>query len=260
MRLFCIDIGNTHTHYAIVGPEGTTGQAVVPTRKIDDPQEGIASAYWRLVAQHGSVRGIAFSSVVPAATPLLKRAFERQNTAIPLFHLTHEVNLGIGIDYPNPSEIGQDRLANAAAAHALHGSPAIVIDLGTAVTFDLVMAKGGYVGGIIAPGVGLMRHYLHEKTAQLPLLEGPLSYSSPIGRSTIEAMQIGAVLGFSGMIQSMLNAVVEEYARRGEHHPAIIATGGTAELIIDRLSPRPILAPDLTLQGLAVAFALNQGK
>jgi type III pantothenate kinase len=125
------------------------------------------------------------------------------------------VPLGLPITYPQPGEIGQDRLANAAGAHALVGSPAVVIDLGTAVTFDIMTRAGGYEGGIIAPGPALMTRYLHERTAQLPLVEDLTSpLERVIGRSTSEAMRIGAMLGFAGLVQTCLDAVLADLAAR----------------------------------------------
>lgn len=257
MATFCIDIGNTHTHYGIVSPEGALSQAALPTRDIDHPLDGIAPAFWRHVARHGSVAGIAFCSVVPAATPLLQRTLELQNIQLPLFQLTHERQLGVAVRYPKPAEIGQDRLANAVGAKAHFGAPAIVIDLGTAVTFDVVTASLGYEGGVIAPGIEIMRSYLHEKTAQLPRLGERFDYTGVIGRSTIEAMTVGTVLGFAGMIQALLDALLAELTARGESPVHVLATGGAAEHILSRLRPLPVAVPDLTLRGLAAAFALN---
>lgn len=254
--LFCIDIGNTHAHYGVVGSMGTLRQGSVRTRMIDHPIEGIAAPFAHLQTAHGPFAGIAFCTVVPRAAPLLCRVLEK--SGLPLFHLTHTAKLGLPITYPHPAEIGQDRLANAVGANTLFGSPAIVIDLGTAVTFDLVTTAGGYEGGIIAPGIDVMRSYLHERTAQLPLLGEAPEIVSVIGRSTIEAMHIGTVLGFAGMIQALLDAVLAEFSQRGERPPHLLVTGGAAPAIADRLHPHPQDVPDLTLHGLAAAYWLNR--
>ncbi len=257
MPLLCIDIGNTHTHYGVV----TNGQALfqreLATRLIDHPSHGFGPELDRLAAAHPDLEGAAFCSVVPAAGKLLRRVFELHRFARPVFQLTADRQLGVPLGYPKPEEIGQDRLANAAGAQAFCGTPAIVIDLGTAVTFDIVTRSRGYEGGIIAPGVELMRRYLHEQTALLPLLDDSLDVSGAIGRSTVEAMRIGTVIGFGGMIRALLEAVLAELARRGEPLPTVLATGGAATLLEKTLHHPFTIVPDLTLRGLAAAWRLN---
>lgn len=257
--LFCIDIGNTHTHFAVVESSGARNLEKIRTREIDHPVEGLGPKISRIFSENSGLRGIAFCSVVPEATERLERVFERFTPTCSVFHLTCEKALGVKISYPRPTEIGQDRLANAAGAHALVGSPAIVIDMGTAVTFDIVTRKGGYEGGIIAPGVEVMRRYLHEQTALLPLLDENIDVPRSIGQSTVEAMRIGTVIGFGGMIQALLQAVRSELSVRGEPPPRILATGGSADLLKRTLHDIPFeVVPDLTLRGLAAAWALNQ--
>lgn len=256
--LYCIDLGNTHTHFGRVA--STSGQSsppqTVPTHLIDHPIDGLAPRLREDLSAHGPVEGIAYCSVVPAANLHLRRTLEP--FGLPVWQLTSQARLGVAISYPHPTEIGQDRLANAVAAQALVGAPAVVIDLGTAVTFDILTRAGGYEGGIIAPGPALMTRYLHERTAQLPLVEDlDAPIEQPIGRSTAEAMRIGAVLGFAGLIQGCLDAVTSELARRGERDPAVLLTGGAAALLQGRLRQPARNLPDLTLRGLAVAWTLN---
>lgn len=256
--LFCIDVGNTHTHFGVV--EKGVGKSLrqIPTRELDHPIHGLGPHLARSFAESPALRGIAFCSVVPEATERLERIFERASFPCSVFHLTSEKKLGVAISYPRPSEIGQDRLANAAGAHALVGSPAVVIDMGTAVTFDIVTEQGGYEGGIIAPGVEVMRRYLHEQTALLPLLDDNLDVPRSIGQSTLEAMRIGVVIGFGGMIQALLVAVLAELTARGERTPRILATGGSADLLKKSLNQFSFdVVPDLTLRGLAAAWSLN---
>src|ERR1043166_4002755 len=155
--LLCIDIGNTHTHYGVVAEDGTRFLRELPTRQLDHLTDGLGAKLASIFAEHRGVKGVAFCSVVPEATERLLRIFERWRLALPFFQLTHEIKLGVPISYPRPEEIGQDRLANAAGAQRLFGTPAIVIDMGTAVTLDVITKQGGYEGGIIAPGVEIMR-------------------------------------------------------------------------------------------------------
>jgi type III pantothenate kinase len=259
--LLCIDIGNTHTHYGLVSTEADAGareQYDTPTRTLDAPAAGIGPQIAALLARHpGAIEGLAFCSVVPAATERLRAVLAREKFPLPILHLTHDKKLGVPITYPRPDEIGQDRLANAAAAKLLGPLPAIVIDMGTAVTFDIITSAHGYEGGIIAPGVELMRRYLHEQTAQLPLLDESIAVTGAVGHSTIEAMRIGTVVGVGGMIQALLEAVLADLARRGETNPRIYATGGSAALLRDRLKVPFDVVPDLTLRGLAAAWKLN---
>lgn len=191
--------------------------------------------------------GIAFDavmigSVVPTKAKILERFFEGR---LPVHFLNANSPLGMGIDYPNPSQIGADRLANAAGVLSRHRVPAIVIDFGTAVTFDVISAEPAYCGGVIAPGLGAMSGYLTLKTALLPeieLLEPP----SAIGKSTVHAMQVGAVIGYRGLVKEILQRIGEELPGV----PLIIATGGDAMLIARGLPQIQVVDPDITLEGL----------
>ena len=153
-----------------------------------------------------------------------------------IFHPTCESCLGLTLSYPKPKEIGQDRIANAIAAQEYHGIPAIVIDMGTAVTFDIVTSQG-YEGGIIAPGLKVMTHYLHEQTALLPELasEDLIEVEGAIGKSTVHAMKLGVAVGFSGMIDALRTRVLDELKERGEAEPVVLSTGGGIANLNQRL-------------------------
>ncbi len=260
--LLCIDIGNTHTHHGLLAGGKVLTSGKVPTPRLAEVlgEYGLTPgrpAFVQRQAAYGDLEGVAFCSVVPTATARLRPALLAAGFTGPVFQLTHDKKIGMPVTYPHPAEIGQDRLANAAAAHALGVVPAVIIDLGTAVTFDVVTAQGGYEGGIIAPGLAVMRHYLHERTAQLPEIDDSLEVSRAIGRSTVEAMRIGMVLGFMGMIQALLDAVRSELAARSGSPPTVLATGGYAEHFAARLRPPARLVPQLTLLGLEAACRLN---
>lgn len=253
--LLCIDIGNTHTHFALVAPEGqqeAQGQGEIPTPELNQ----IGTAISAQVSSDCPLLGIALCSVVPSATPVAIAAL--QSLDLPVWQIDHKSSLGVPLHYPEPTEIGQDRLANTAGAIALGAPPAIVIDLGTAVTFDIITQRGGYEGGIIAPGPALMTRYLHEHTAQLPLVEDVITpVESAIGKSTVDAMRIGAVLGFVGSIQACLDRVLLELQSAGEPPARIITSGGASAVVAGRLTQPTTDIPDLTLRGLAAAWALN---
>ncbi len=249
--LLCIDIGNTHTHFAFYRDGVFSSIREIPTGELTHPANGIGP-------QLTAGMDIAFCSVVPDASKALLAAVAAAGRSA--WQLTHEQNLGLPITYPRPAEVGQDRLANAAGARALMGDgPAVVIDLGTAVTFDIITRQGGYEGGIIAPGPALVTRYLHEKTAQLPLVEDLQSpVVSMIGKSTSEAIRIGAVVGFASLIQGLLDAVMKELAARGETEPVIFTSGGAAAVVRGRLRQPIRDVPDLTLRGVAAAWRLNR--
>lgn len=163
-----------------------------------------------------------------------------------------QTNLGIPVSYPKPETIGADRLANACEAAAVYGAPVIVCDFGTALTFDIVKKKEGYVGGIICPGLPLMFDYLAEKTALLPHIK-PVKTTHVLGRSTEEAMRIGAHLGYLGMVKEILAQLRKELG----HHVKVCATGGFAGWVFEGWDHPVPVDPQLTLKGLARIALLN---
>jgi type III pantothenate kinase len=185
---------------------------------------------------------VMICSVVPLKAAILNSYFFSR---CPLHFLNHLSPLGMGIDYPNPEQIGADRLANSAGVLSRHGVPAIIIDFGTAVTFDVISAEPAYCGGVIAPGLGAMSGYLSKKTALLPVIE--LSEpNSAIGKSTVHAMQVGAIFGYRGLVKEILARICQELPGQ----PWIVATGGDAVLIAHGVSEISIVDLDITLDGL----------
>ncbi len=157
---------------------------------------------------------------------------------------------GVGIDYPQPATIGPDRLANAVAARHAYGAPVVVVDFGTAVTFDVVDKKGNYVGGIIAPGLAAMTDYLHEKTALLPRIK-IREVKAVVGRNTEEAMLVGAVHGYRGLVRQLIQELHQALACRDL---SVVATGGYADLIARRVPEITAVDPLLTLEGLRLVW------
>lgn len=245
MLALAIDIGNTSTHYGIVN---TDDWQVSATHKIDT---GALARQLPLAWANNAIDGIAYCSVVPAATEELQSLLQRQSIAS--VHLNHKHCPGLTINYPKPAEIGQDRLANAIAAQTFYGVPAIVIDMGTAVTFDII-THAGYEGGIIAPGLAVMTRYLHEQTALLPALDAnDLLTDGGIGKSTIDAMKLGCAVGFSGMIQALLQCVTQQLEQESPSpsQPTIIGTGGSACKLLKEAVPTIQIEPNMVLLGLA---------
>ena len=190
-------------------------------------------------------------SVVPTKNGVVRKAAKRSK----ILWLTPRLQLGVGIDYPNPKKIGADRLANAAAVADLYGSPAIVVDFGTAVTFDIVSAQRNYIGGVIAPGLESMTSFLYQRTALLPKLSLKEPRST-VGTSTIDAMRSGAVIGYRGLVREIIARIKAERFPREKVH--VIATGGYADLIAARLREIDIVHPNLTLEGLRIVANLNR--
>lgn len=208
------------------------------------------------ISGNQEIREIVVSSVVPKLNRVIKKWFPKA-----LF-VSHK-NAGVKIKLKNPAEVGVDRLVNAVAAHALYGGPAIIIDFGTATTFDVINAKGEYLGGAIAPGIVLARDALHERTAKLPKIE----IKAPkhvIGKSTTEAMQSGLVYGYAAMVEGMLKKIIKELtplppllSREGEKKGVsckVIATGGYAKLIGKYTKEIDIIDNELTLKGLKFIY------
>jgi type III pantothenate kinase len=153
--------------------------------------------------------------------------------------------LGYGFELDAPEQIGHDRLANVVALKERYGAPGIAIDFGTAVTFSVISANGNFAGGVIAPGMGCMTEYLASKTAQLPRVDHE-KYASAIGKTTLEALRIGAVAGHRGMVREILREIVSEIGS----DIALVATGGGATFAAQGLPEISSVDLDLTLEGL----------
>ena len=244
--ILLFDIGNTHTHIGLADGTRVVKQADIPTLSWFG---GGAAARVEKFAGKNKIGGAILCSVVPRATPLARKLV-RAGWQREALELNPQTICGVGIDYPKPNSIGPDRLANAVAARARFGAPVVVVDFGTAVTFDVVDAKGNYVGGIIAPGLAAMTNYLHEKTALLPKIE-IRDIKTAIGKSTEQAMLVGAVHGYRGLVRELIGQLKREL--RAKKLP-VVATGGYANLIAAKLPEISAVAPDLTLEGLRLVF------
>src|SRR5437868_287171 len=213
-----IDISNSYAKFAFASKKRVSAPARVST---GDLTSAVVAGFLK----KRKVRKVVASSVVPEKNSAVLKA---ANKKVNVLRLDWKLNLGVGIDYPKPQSIGADRLANAAAVAELYGFPAIVVDFGTAVTFDIVSDRRTYVGGVIAPGLEAMTNFLYQRTALLPRisLKEP---RSAIGRSTIGAMMSGAVFGYRGLVREILSRIKEQRFRRQQ--VKVVATGGHAQLI-----------------------------
>lgn len=235
-KLLVIDIGNSQTKWSYA-----TASAVGTIHDIPSSPSAIRSRFPKSLKAELAI----ISSVVPALNGVLRTSLRRRGIR-KIHFISLKTDLGIGIRYPNPRTIGADRLANAAAAFQLFGGPCVAIDFGTAVTFDIISKKGEYVGGVICPGLRSMTDYLHEQTALLPRI----SLKEPrrmVGKSTVEAMRTGAVVGFRGLISEILGDLKKEL--RATRLP-VVATGGYSRLIAGKVKGISAVRPKLTLEGL----------
>jgi len=244
--ILLLDIGNTHTHIGLADSCRVVRHANIPT---DEWFGGSAGRRVLKFARHTHVSGAILCSVVPRATPRVLSAV-RRSWRFPCIELNSRTVRGIGIEYPKPRTIGADRLANAVAARHQFGAPVVVVDFGTAVTFDVVNRAGKYVGGIIAPGLAAMTEYLHEKTALLPRIK-IRDVRRVIGKSTREAMLAGAVHGYRGLVRELIVELKRELKTR---ELPVVATGGYADLIASKLSEIVAVRPQLTLEGLRLVW------
>ena len=240
------DIGNTHTHIGLADDRRVLKKINVPTR---DWRGGNAGAILKKFVSKNKITGAALGSVVPGMTPFVRKMI-RATWKLDALEVNAKTIRGVGVDYPRPDSIGPDRLANAVAAKFYFGTPVIVVDFGTAVTFDVVDASGNYIGGIIAPGLAAMTEYLHEKTALLPKIK-IREVRSAIGKSTEHAMLVGAVHGYRGLIRGLLADLKREL--RAKKLP-VVATGGYAKLIAAKLPEISAVMPGLTLDGLRLVW------
>jgi len=245
MTTLVIDIGNTSTSIGYYRNGRIRGAGRCPSR-FKSPDEVMS-----LISRH-PVDLVVIASVVPPVEACWKRVLKAAGLPGPLF-VSHRLHLGIPVDYPDPDRIGADRLANAAAAARLIGKPSVVCDFGTALTFDVLHRERGYIGGIICPGLPLMFDYLAEKTALLPHVE-PSVTQAVVGRNTRQAMQIGARLGYRGMVRGVLDALRVEL---DAPDLPVCCTGGYAGWIFRKWDVEAVIDPNLTLKGLGIIGDLN---
>ncbi|MFM8830990.1 MAG: type III pantothenate kinase [Spartobacteria bacterium] len=240
-KILLIDISNSFTKLCLA-----TGNSLSRVKRLPTPSLNAAQIRALYPSRH--IEAVVLSSVVPSKNPVIHAAFDR------VLEVGARLDLGVGIDYPSPRTIGADRLANAAACAALHGFPGVVVDFGTAVTFDVISRTGDYIGGVIAPGLNAMTGYLHDRTALLPniTLREP---TTAVGRSTRDAMLSGAVHGYRGLVKEILAQIRSEAFPKAR--PRIIATGGDAQLIAGQVGLFDVVDPLLTLRGLLVIAQRN---
>ena len=253
--LLAIDIGNTNTTFGVFDGEKLRATWRMATG-VGQMADEYAALLLNLLHHQGldtsDVKEVALCSVVPPLLTTFEELCQRYFHLSPLV-VGPGVKTGVRIRMDNPREVGTDRIVNAAAAHHLYRGPVIIVDLGTATTFDTVSKEGDYIGGVIAPGIVTAAEALFTKAAALPRVE-LVHPKQAIGSNTITAMQSGIVFGYVGLIEGIVTRIQKELGEKA----TVVATGGYAELIAQETTVIDKVDPNVTLIGLRLIYLLNQ--
>lgn len=252
VMIFVLDVGNTNTVLGIFDQEELKFQWRIKTDR-EKTEDEFAMLIKSLFEHEGltfaDVNGIIISSVVPPIMYAFDRMAEKYFDQKPLIVSDQAIELFLKMKYPNPAELGADRIVNAVGAIEAYGAPLIIIDFGTATTYCYVNEKEEYVGGAIAPGINISLEALYSKAAKLPKVE--IKHPNEIvGLSTVEAMQSGIYFGYVGQVDE----VVRRFKKVSSENTKVVATGGLATLIAGESSMVDIVDPVLTLKGLYVIY------
>lgn len=255
--LLAIDVGNTETVIGLLDGTDVVRHWRVATDARRTADEVMVLLHGLFVGGHGEVvDGISVCSTVPSMQREMRRLIQRYYEDVPSLLVEPGVRTGVPVLMDNPREVGTDRIVNSlAATHLYGGAPCIVVDFGTATTFDVVSSRGEYIGGAIAPGIDVSLEALGKAGAQLRRVE-LIRPRSVIAKNTVEALQSGALYGFSGQVDGIVARMVDELGV-GLDGVTVIATGGLATLVLGESRTIDHHEPWLTLMGLRLVFDRN---
>lgn len=253
--LLTTNVNNTNTMFGLYDGSAWIANWRIKTDRAKQPDE--YAMLLRDLFQHSQlnwsdVTGVAIASVVPPLTGSFVEMYQRYFKLEPLV-VTNKIKSGVKIKIDYPEEAGADRILNALGARELHGCPCIVVDFGTATTFDAISKEGDYLGGAIAPGLGIAAEALFARTAKLPRIE-LVAPPAAIGRNTVHAMQSGIMLGYIGLIEGLVKRIKVELGAGTR----VVATGGMAHILAPETEAIETVDPMLTLEGLRLIYDLNQ--
>lgn len=256
--LLAVDAGNTNTKFAVYDGDEQKGiwrTSNEPNRTADEYAVWLLQLMQLQGLGRDAIDAVIVGTVVPASLFNLMTLARRYFHCEPLVVGDPQVKLGMRVLTLNPAEVGADRIMAAVAAHETYGGPLIVVDFGTATTFDVVNGEGDYLGGVIAPGVNLSIEALHRAAAKLPMVgvERPRADNKVLGRSTIQAMQSGVYWGYVSLVEGLIRRLREEH----KEDLKTVATGGLSSLFADATDVIDHVDKDLTLRGLLEVYRRN---
>ena len=249
--LLAIDVGNTNTVLGLFQGDLLVSSWRIKTDARTTADE-MALTYRGLLAESQPVTGIALCSTVPAVLREMRLMLDTYFSDVPTVIVEPGTKTGVPVLTDNPKEVGADRIVNTIAAHHLFGGPCIVVDFGTSTNLDVVSAKGEFLGGALAPGIEISLDALAARAAQLRKVE-LVRPRSAIGKNTVEALQSGALYGFAGQVDGLVDRITDELGEVA----AVIATGGLAPIVVPESRRITHHEPELTLVGLRLVFEKN---
>ena len=250
--LLAIDVGNTNIVIGVYLDEKLQKSWRIKTDARATADE-LNLIFRSLLVDEPKVTGISLCSTVPAVLTELRKMLAKSFQDVKIVIIEPGIKTGVPVLIDNPKEVGADRIANSLAAFSRHGGPCVVVDFGTSTNFDVVSEKGEFLGGALAPGIEISLEALANRAAQLRKVE--LSKPrSVIGKGTVEALQSGALYGFTGQVDGIIRRIVDELGPL----KAVIATGGLAGVVVEESETITHHEPDLTLEGLRLVFEKNR--
>lgn len=250
--LLAIDVGNTNTVLGLFAGNQLVSSWRTKTDSRETADE-LALKFKAILSDTPEITGIALCSTVPAVLREMRTMLNSYYQDVPQVIVEPGIKTGVPVLTDNPKEVGADRIVNSLAAFTLYGGPSIVVDFGTSTNLDVISAKGEFLGGALAPGIEISIDALASRAAQLRKVE-LIAPRNVIGKNTVEALQSGAVYGFAGQVDGLVDRIVDEL---GTPVKAVIATGGLSSIVVPESETITHHEPDLTLIGLRLMFERN---